>query len=35
MGVISEAEEISLGRRVAVKILPGPASGDRVVSRSG
>jgi hypothetical protein len=35
MGVVNEAEPISLGRRVALKILPGPASGDRVVSRSG
>jgi hypothetical protein len=35
MGVVDEAEQISLGRRVALRILPGPASGDRVVSRSG
>jgi hypothetical protein len=35
MGVVYEAEPISLGRRAALKIQPGPASGDRVVSRSG
>jgi hypothetical protein len=35
MGVVYEAEQISPVRQVALKILPKPASGDRVVSRSG
>jgi serine/threonine protein kinase len=35
MGVVYEAEQISLGHRVALRILPRPASGDRVVARSG
>jgi hypothetical protein len=35
MCVVYEAEQISLGGRVAVKILQEPASGDRVVAESG
>jgi hypothetical protein len=35
MAVVYEAEQSSLGREVSLKILPKPASGDRVVSRGG
>src|SRR5262249_33960998 len=31
MGVVAEAEQIALGRRVALKVLPRQASGDRAV----